>query len=77
MSWIRILLFVFCNMRDMRVCLAGGKEQEGRDDSNIINYVYRKFVWDIIVCSLKVNDIRNDTVSIVVSSNPCHRRSRP
>ena len=61
MSRIRIWVFVFFKMRDMRVCLAGGKEQEGRDDSNIINHVYRKFFWDIIVCSLKINDIRNTT----------------
>ena len=48
-------------MRDMRVCLAGGKEQEGREDINIKNFVYRKFVWDIIACLFKINDIRNTT----------------
>ena len=46
-------------------------------DNNIINYVNRKFVWDIIVCSLKVNDIRIGTNSIVVSSNPCHLYNCP
>ena len=61
MSPISIWVFVLCKMRDMRECLVGGKEQEGKDDSNIINYVYRKFVWDIIACRLKINDIRNTT----------------
>ena len=70
MSRIRIWVFVFFKMRDMQVCLAGGKEKEGRDDSNIINYVYRKFVWDIITCHLKINDIR-------IPLNPYCQRSRP
>ena len=61
MIQISIWVFVLCKMSDMRECLVGGKEQEGQDDSNIINYVCKKIVWDIIACCLKINGIRNTT----------------